>query len=225
MKTKKTKRANLENFRTIFFQAGIILTLSALLFAFEWKTNVHVEKLTDNRTFWDDTEELPPVTMPKAEVKEVKPPSFEMTVVDDHEEIDFEDDLQDLFKDIEDYEPVNFDGFEENKEVVDDEPLVIAQFMPRFQGKDVNSFRAYIAENIVFPQRAKETGVAGTVFASFVIDRDGSVSEVQILRGVHPDVDNAVLKVIRSSPKWDPGINNGKFVRVRYTIPVAFQLL
>ena len=225
MKTKKTKRANLENFRTIFFQIGAIITLSAILFAFEWNSSVKIEKLDyDNGVLWKDNEILPPVTKPMPEIKEVRPPSFNLKVVDNNKDFQ-EEDLADLFKNIEEYEPVNIGDFESGDEVVEEDPVVVAQIMPKFQGKGVNSFRSYIAEHIHFPNRAKETGVTGTVYATFVIDKDGSVIDVQIIRGVHPDVDNAVIKVIKSSPKWEPGFNNGRYVKVRYTIPVSFKLI
>lgn len=224
MKPKKTNKANLENKRTIFFQIGTILILFAILVAFEWNSSVHIKQLDNNKIDWGEIEALPPVTMPKAEIKEVKPPSFQIKIVDD-DEVVIDDDLSHLISEIEGDEAVKIYDFERRDEVVDDEPVLFAQFMPTFQGKDVNSFRNYIAENIVFPQNAKETGIAGTVYATFVIDKDGSVIDVEIMRGVHPDVDNAVLKVIRNSPKWEPGINNGKYVKVKFTIPVAFKLL
>ncbi|MCK5169102.1 MAG: energy transducer TonB [Bacteroidales bacterium] len=63
------------------------------------------------------------------------------------------------------------------------------------------------------------------VYATFVIDKDGSVTDVQIMRGVHPDVDKAVINVIKNSPRWEPGMNNGRYVKVKFTIPVAFKLI
>ena len=97
--------------------------------------------------------------------------------------------------------------------------------MPSFQGKDVNSFRNYIAKNIDFPAKAASNGIKGTVFVEFVVDKDGSVSDVRVIRPVHPIVDNAVLKVIQNSPKWEPGINNGHYVRVKFTIGIKFDLI
>jgi protein TonB len=225
MTPKKTKKANLENFRTIFLQIGMILTLSAILFAFEWKTAVNIEEISPSNTNWEDVEDLPPVTMPKAEIKEVKPPSFELKVVDDTKDLKIEDDLQELFKNLEDYQPEDFINIVKDVEEVDDEPLIIAEFMPTFQGKDLRSFRNYVSANLKFPERAVETGINGTVYIEFVVDKDGSVSDVRILRSVHPDLDAAVIEVIKNSPKWEPGINNGRFVRVKFTMPIAFKLL
>lgn len=224
MKTKKTKKANLENFRTIFFQIGIVLTLSAILFAFEWKSSVEIEELGSNIEVWDEFTEVPPITMPQAEVKEVKPPSFEFVVTDDGDDIE-EVDLDIFDAEADQLTAIYIDDFEDEPEEVDDEIYVSAQFMPTFQGKEAKYFRAYISENLRFPAKAIDHGVSGTVIASFVINKDGSLSNIVILRGVDPVIDKAVVEAIKGSPKWDPGINNGKYVNVKYSIAIKFELL
>lgn len=226
MKPKKTEKANLERKRIIFLQIGMILTLSAILFAFEWKTSeVTIKDFDTNNTEWIDTEVLPPVTMPEAEVKEVKPPSFDLEIIKDDNEIKIEDNLLDLFRELEDYVPEDFDIPVKEEEVVNDEPFIVAEFMPTFQGQESKYFRNYIAKNVSFPEEAKINGVSGTVYASFIIDTKGYVTDVKIERGVHPVIDNAVLNVIKSSPKWEPGMNNGRFVRVKFTMPISFKLI
>ena len=223
MKPKKSKKANLEKYRTIFFQIGTIIALSAILFAFEWKTSeITIEDFEDNRVKWEDTEVLPPVTMPKPEIKEIKPPSLKFIEVTD--EVEVEDvDLAKLIEDIEEYKPIEVIEFEPDEEEFYD--FVRVEIKPTFLGREAPYFRSYIAENVKFPEEAMGNGIAGTVFASFVIDKDGSVINAQITRKVHPAIDRAVLDVINGSPKWEPGINNGKYVKVSYNISVAFKLL
>ena len=97
--------------------------------------------------------------------------------------------------------------------------------MPKFQGKGANYFRAYIGENVKFPREAQINGMSGTVYTTFVIDKDGTVTDVEILRGVHPVIDKAVLNAIENSPKWEPGLNNGRFVKVRFSLSIKFELL
>ena len=224
METKKSKRANLENYRTIFLQIGIILTLSAILFAFEWKTKVELEDLEDSRIDWVDIEEMIPVTRPKAEViKKVEVPSF-MITPDEFEVPDFDPDLFDSEIGINDgIEIIDYGDVEEPEEVEDF--VIIAEFMPTFQGKDGKHFRNYIADKVKFPRGAVNNGISGTVFTTFVVDKDGKVINVQILRGVHPVIDEAVLEVIKNSPKWEPGMNNGRLVKVKYTIAIKFELI
>lgn len=225
MKPKKTKKANLERFRTIFFQIGTVLTLAAILVAFEWNSTVKLKNMDYNKIIWDDTEVLPPVTMPKAEVKEVKPPNFEFVVVKDNIDTDFDSDLLDILAGLEDNENSFNIDFERREDDVKEEPILRAEIMPKFQGKDLSSFRDYIAKNVIFPEQAKQTGISGTVYASFVVDKTGKVVDVNIIRGVHPDIDDAVIKVIENSPLWEPGFNNGRFVNVQFSIPVSFKLM
>ncbi|PLX10115.1 MAG: hypothetical protein C0597_17325 [Marinilabiliales bacterium] len=222
MKTKKSKRANLENYRTIFLQIGIILTLSAILFAFEWKTKANLEKLEYNTTSSIDIEDLPPVTRPKAEeIRKIEAPSFEI--------------VPDIKEDVPDFNPEKFISEIEDDVIFDipeirepeevDETVIIAEFMPTFQGKDIGNFRNYIANNVKFPATAVDHGISGTVFVAFVVDKDGTICNVELLRKVHPIIDQAVLKVIENSPKWEPGINNGRYVRVKFTIAIKFNLV
>lgn len=223
MKTKKSKKANLENYRTIFLQIGLILVLSAILIAFEWKSNIEYDFDYVITSIYDDSEVIPPVTMPKAETpKKVEAPSF-VIMPDEFEVPEF--DPEKFSTEIGVNDPFDMPNFDDIEELVEDEPVIIAEFMPTFQGKDLSYFRNYVSKNLVFPERAKETGVVGTVYATFVIDKDGSVTDVQIMRGVHPDVDKAVINVIKNSPRWEPGMNNGRYVKVKFTIPVAFKLI
>ncbi|MCB2194257.1 MAG: TonB family protein [Bacteroidetes bacterium] len=221
MKTKKTKRANLENYRTIFLQIGLILTLSAIFVAFEWNSAVEMEQLNNNNPKGIDIIDLPPITTPKAEEIKAKPkiPTEKFVIKEDH--VDFVD--EPFLIDEGEWTEVDLSSWEDNKEEID-EPIVRAQFMPTFQGEDGLYFSNYISKKVEFPEEARRNGITGTVYASFVIDKDGSVSNVEILRGVHPVIDQAVIKAIQNSPKWEPGINNGKFVRVRYSIAIAFRL-
>lgn len=223
MKPKKTKRANLENYRTIFLQIGIILALTAILASFEWKTKFTFEKLTNDRTVGTDITELPPITRPEKEKEElIKPPEpiSKLEIVKNDFEI--KEDPLFLPTDVEWDTPIP--EFKKEEEVVDDNEYIKVQFMPRFNGQDAAYFRNYVSENLKFPVSAVESGVTGTVFVSFVIEKDGSVSKVEILRGVHPVLDKAVAEAIQKSPSWEPGIQEGKFVKVRYSIAISFRL-
>ena len=223
MKTKKTKRANLENYRTIFLQIGLILTLSAILVAFEWNSAVNTKKLVTNSTNWFDMEELPPVTRPKPEKVDLKPPTPVERIIIRKDNVDIKEDP--IFEDTEiDWnEGVDIHIYEkQEEEVVED--FIKVEIKPTFKGKDAGYFRNYIASHLKFPQSAVETGITGTVKASFIIAEDGSVSNVEITRSVHPTIDKAVIEAIQNSPKWEPGMQKGRFVSVRYSIAIAFRL-
>ena len=93
---------------------------------------------------------------------------------------------------------------------------------PLFKGKDANEFARWVTSRLRYPKEAKDAHIDGTVLVQFVVGRDGGVQEVQVLKGVFPALDAEAVRVIRSSPKWKPGILDGKPVRVTFTHPVVF---
>lgn len=96
--------------------------------------------------------------------------------------------------------------------------------MPKFQDKDPNQFRYFIQENLKYPKEAQKKGIAGRVFVSFVVDKHGEVKKVEIERGVNSFLDKEAIRVIKLSPKWEPGIVDGKPVNVQFTFPIVFKL-
>ena len=95
---------------------------------------------------------------------------------------------------------------------------------PTFKGKGTAAFSAWVTSHLKYPKEAKSAHIDGTVTVQFVVGKNGGVQEVQVLKGVHPALDAEALRVVRSSPKWKPGIKDGKPVRVTYTLPVIFIL-
>jgi len=97
--------------------------------------------------------------------------------------------------------------------------------MAQFEGKDaVSAFRSYIARNLKYPEQAMDSKIQGTVYVQFVVEKDGSLSHITILRGVVPLIDQEVVKVVKASPAWTPAKKKGVAVRVSYTIPIVFQI-
>ena len=95
---------------------------------------------------------------------------------------------------------------------------------PTFKGKDTAAFAAWVSAHLKYPKDAKAAGIDGTVKVQFVVGTNGGVQEVEVLEGVSPSLDAEAVRVVRSSPKWKPGIKDGKPIRVTYTIPVIFKL-
>ena len=103
-------------------------------------------------------------------------------------------------------------------------PLVEVEVKPKFQGGSEKEFAKWVAQQITYPEAAKEQEIQGRVTCSFVVDEEGNVTDVKIQRSVNPLLDSVAVKVISSSPKWTPGKQKGKAVRVNYTFPVIFQI-
>ena len=95
---------------------------------------------------------------------------------------------------------------------------------PSFKGKDADAFAAWVSDRLKYPKEAKAAQIDGTVYVQYVVGKNGGVQEVQVLKGVHPALDAEAVRVVRSSPKWKPGIKDGKPVRVTRTVEVVFSL-
>ena len=111
-------------------------------------------------------------------------------------------------------------------EEIDDEeiPFIIVEEKPEFNGGDANEFTKWVNSRLVYPDIAKENGVEGRVTLQFTVEKDGSVSNVKVLRGVDASLDKEAVRVVQSSPKWKPGRQRDRAVKVTYTFPVIFKL-
>ena len=104
-----------------------------------------------------------------------------------------------------------------------EEPLFIVEVMPTFKGGDLNKFRDWVGKRTNYPQVALDNKISGRVYLTFVVEKDGTVSNVTVIKGVHPLLDEEAVKVISESPKWSPGLQRGQPVRVRFQIPLSFN--
>ncbi len=101
--------------------------------------------------------------------------------------------------------------------------FTLVEQMPRFPGGDMARIR-YMSENIKYPKNARENGIQGRVFVTFVVEQDGTVNDVRVLRGIGGGCDEEAVKVVKSMPKWTPGFQKGKPVRVQFNMPILFRL-
>jgi len=104
-----------------------------------------------------------------------------------------------------------------------EEPLFIVEVMPTFKGGDLNKFRDWIGQRTKYPEDAITNKIRGTVFLTFIVEKDGTVSNVIVIKGVHPILDEEAVRAISESPKWSPGLQRGLPVRVRFQIPLDFR--
>ncbi|MES2268038.1 MAG: TonB family protein [Bacteroidota bacterium] len=162
----------------------------------------------------------PPVVKPDNEVREKDPPTVEdLKVADPGQKDQKGDPNQAITID----EPV---GNSDVKQVVEENPNQIftaVEQSPSFPGGDAK-FYAYLGNNIKYPSIARENNVTGRVICTFVVERDGSLTDIKVVRGIGSGCDEEAIRVLKKSPKWKPGIQNGRPVRVQYSIPVNFTL-
>jgi len=225
MEIKKSDKANLEKKKGIFFQIGLIVVLSAVLIAFEWTSKPD----TDGATMEVDEAAVEEEIIPVTRQEEVKPPPppppqvvEELLIVED--DVEIEDEL--IIEDIEADQDMAIDfSFEmEDEEQAEEEVFVIVEDMPSFRGEGQDGFRKYIAQNLNYPEIAAENGISGRVFVQFAVNSSGNVVDAVVVRGVDPALDKEALRVVNSSPKWAPGKQRGKAVKVQFTFPINFVL-
>lgn len=105
------------------------------------------------------------------------------------------------------------------------EIFVVVEDMPTFKGGDVIAFKEWVQERVVYPESLLKERIEGKVFTMFVVETDGSVTNAQIMRGLHPELDKETIRVVESSPLWKPGLQRGIPVRVRFSITTEYLLL
>lgn len=225
MEEKKSPRANLENKKLMFIQIGLIISLLITWLAFEHKSydKREIDPSLLNREVAVDEEMVEITTQeePKPQPVEVPQQSTQIEIVEN--EVETED--LNINAEVEQNEIIEEYIAPEivEDEVVETEIFQIVEEMPQFPGGDAKLLE-YVATHIKYPQIARETGIQGRVFVGFVVEPDGSVSNVKILRGIGGGCDEEAVRVIKSLPKWKPGKQRGKAVRVSYQIPVLFKL-
>ncbi len=111
----------------------------------------------------------------------------------------------------------------QEKEEIENQVFHIVETMPEFPGGQ-EALKVFIANSIKYPEKAKKEGISGKVYITFVVDKEGNSTNCKVARGVNPLLDKEALRVVSSLPKWKPGEQKGKKVKVKYTVPIAFAL-
>jgi protein TonB len=228
MELKKSPKADLESKRDVYLMVGLVVALGIILLAFEWTTKPTKADSLGSIDAMEVEEEIIPITR-EQEIKPPPPPPPPkvievLNIVDDETEIDDELEIDDSEADettLIDVAPVITTQEEEEEEEA--QVFFIVEDMPEFPGGEM-ALRTYIANQIKYPVIAQENGIQGKVYVTFVVGKDGSVSNASIARGVDPSLDKEALRVIGTLPKWKPGKQRGKPVNVSYTVPINFQL-
>ena len=228
---RKTPEANIEKQRSAWRAIGFVAALSLMLSALAW-TSYDISEASAFKFEMDliEDEEIPvdQITPPPP-----PPPPQQTTIieiVDDEEEIEEELEVDDMEID----DNTEIETIEEvEEEVEDDTPFMIVENMPalgeckklrgdeRHQCTQMEIIK-YVSQNTKYPPIAKDSGIQGTVFVYFVVDKKGKVTDAKVLRPVDPRLDKEALRVIESLPSFEPGEQRGKAVSVQYTIPVKF---
>ena len=236
MEIKKAKKADLEGQKSTSLLIGYIITLDTIFVAFEWTTREYKE--TEPVIYAASVpyeEEIIPITQPIFQTA-APPPPVEVPQVAE---------IIDIVENDEEIEEEEIQSTEDTQEAItgptgpvvsgpvgpvmaaeegdEGEVFQVVEQMPEFPG-GMDKLIEYLSKNIKYPSIAQENNIQGRVIVEFVVNKDGSIVEPKVMRSVDTSLDNEAMRVIKSMPKWNPGKQRGKAVRVRYTVPVLFRL-
>jgi protein TonB len=236
MELKKAKKADLEGQKSTSLLIGYIITLATIFVAFEWTTREYKE--TEPVIYAASVpyeEEIIPITQPIFQTA-APPPPVEVPQVAE---------IIDIVENDEEIEEEEIQSTEDTQEAItgptgpvvsgpvgpvmaaeegdEGEVFQVVEQMPEFPG-GMDKLMEYLSKNIKYPSIAQENNIQGRVIVEFVVNKDGSIVEPKVMRSVDTSLDNEAMRVIKSMPKWNPGKQRGKAVRVRYTVPVLFRL-
>lgn len=230
MKTQNNFKKELEKKQKGLFLIGLLASLSLTLMAFEWAT-FDVDYLAENIKLKDEVIEIEvpkeiqiEKPKPKVKAKEFNPEEDEkLRIIDDKKEV-VETKVENPIID----SNLVSEEIQEQEEIGEKEPEieVIEDFVdkkPSFPGGEQKLYE-FLSKNITYPQMAKQANIQGKVFIQFVVEKDGSITNVKVMRGIGSGCDKEAERVIKKMPKWSPGWKDGLTVRTRFNIPVFYKL-
>jgi protein TonB len=229
MELKKTDKANLENKKALFVQIGLVLALSVTIFAFEYKTYEQKESTLVERQAVQEVEEIVMQTQedtPPPPPEDVPAPeTTEFEIVEDDQKIENE------FK-VTSFEQtanvtatvgkIEIDVIEEDIEK-EETIFTVVEEEAGFPG-GYEKLLEYLGKSIKYPQQARETGTRGRVTLTFVVEKDGSITDIKVLRDIGSGCGEEAKRVVQAMPKWKPAKQRGKAVRQQFVLPVTFNL-
>jgi len=220
MEMKKSKHAQLGRKRGQFLTIGFIVALALTISAFEWKSydNIICVDITRSGDY-----EIPDIIPPTVhDVPKPPKPKIIKDIIEVVKEVKA-DELIDII--IDDFEFENFNPEDFDEPIIEEVelPFIYVEDMPEFEGGKM-AFMKHIAKQVKYPRLAKNLGIEGRVFVEFVIDKEGNITEVKAVKGIGAGCDEEAVRVIKNAPKWKPGKQRGKPVKVKMVLPINFKL-
>ncbi len=227
METKKTPKANLESKRPTWLLVGYVTVLAFMFVAFEWTRDIRVDTSGRiNENVFEQDMEIPLTRQPELTPPpppQVTPINDVLTIIDNDataEETNFASSEETGEDVVIKHIPVTVD----EEVVVEDDIFVVVEENPQFPNGGTAGLLQYLGKNIKYPTIPQENGTQGRVTVQFVVNKDGSIVDVKVIRGVDPYLDKEAVRVISTMPKWIPGKQRGVPVRCKFTVPVTFKL-
>lgn len=218
---KKTEKADLRNKQPLLLMVGLVTSLILVITAFEWR--FHDDNgLVDLGTVLDNFDEL--LEIPLTEQLPPPPPKVEQIFVEIEDDIEIE--IHEIIIDIEITEDTEIEQLVENEIIEEEDPnevfLIVEKEAEPVGG--LSTFYKFIYDNLKYPRQARRMGIEGKVYVQFIVERDGSLTDIQIMKGIGAGCNEETLRVFEKAPKWKPAKQRGIPVRVRRAMPITFKL-
>lgn len=226
MEVKKNPKVDIENKKGIFLEIGMILAIGLCIVAFsigQEKKTIEIIEVSGpevEQELMDVTKVEEPKPQEAPVKQSVKLITNMINVVKNDVQLDDTFDFQDF----EEEEVVIADIEVEEEEIVEEQAFVKVEKMPSFMGGDLNTFRAWVSGEFKIPAIAAENGIQGRVVVKFVIEKDGTIGDIQFLQSPDKVYEDEVRRVLKKSPKWTPGRQRDQIVRVYYILPIDCRL-
>ena len=225
MEIKKNPKVDVQNKRVLLLEIGLAVALLIVICAFLYTPREYkIEQVEMVAAVVE--EEITEIT--RQDQKPPEPPKrTEITVITDilnivtnDEKITTDVDFAEFAEDVEIIQQVAV----EDENIEDDQPFVKVEQMPSFMGGDLMTFRNWVQSKVRYPQIAQENNISGRVLLMFVIERDGSLTNIQVLQTPDSSLSDEAIRILKTSPKWTPGKQRNQSVRVKYTLPIDFRI-
>lgn len=223
MEPKKTEKADLTKKSFLFFNIGLVATLSLCIMAFTYKVydDTSAKDLDKNQAITEEIMEVPPTDqLPPPPPKIQQPQIIEVPdekEIEEEIEINMDTEVTEETK----VEEITIAPVEEKEDV--DQIFNVVEESASPKG-GMSSFYKYVGDKLKYPAQARRMGIEGKVYVDFVVERDGRLTDVKILKGIGAGCDEEAVRIVQSSPPWNPGKQRGKPVRQKYVIPIVFKL-
>lgn len=224
MELKKNPRADLRRYTGLFFEVGLAVALGVVLASFNYSNHERNLMVLGDIDNYDIEDVLIPITRPMEVTPPPAPPKAAevITIIEDESELIEDFEVDDVEAD-QDTKVIQIERIEDEEDIEEEIPFALAEVTPEFPGGEA-ALQKYIASHVQYPSIARENSLQGKVYVKFVIGKNGEVENVGIARGIDASLDKEALRVIQGMPKWKPGMQRGKPVRVTYTVPINFKL-
>lgn len=224
MEAKKTPKADLTNKSGMFLNLGLAVSVAVVLFAFEYKS-YDDGALKDLGTVDDAFEELLDIPITEQPPPPPPPPVEQPVIQEVPDEVEIEEIEVNFDVDVKEETVIKEVVIAEAPPVEEkaDEIFDVVETMPTPPG-GMEGWNKYLSSNLKYPTQARRMGIEGTVYVVFVVNTDGSIQDVEILRGIGGGCDEEAMRVVANAPNWEPGKQRGKPVRVKMRLPIRFKL-